>query len=101
MVTKEQILKQLRPIIDPELRIGIVDLGLIYGIDIDENSNVHVKMTLTSPMCPVGPELTSAVEIALMELKEVNKVEVELVFDPPYNPEEMASDFAKDQLGIW
>jgi metal-sulfur cluster biosynthetic enzyme len=101
MITKAQILEVLKPVTDPEIRIGIVELGLIYDIEISNNSDITIKMTLTTPACPVGPEITSAVEMAVSTLDGAGNVNVELVWDPPYNPEEMASDYAKDRLGIW
>jgi len=100
-LTKELIFEHLAPIVDPEIHIGLVDLGLIYDAEINEANDVKVTMTLTSPMCPVGPELVSAVELAVKSMDEVNKVTVDVTFDPPWDPEEMASDAAKDELGIW
>jgi len=101
MLTQAQIMDALKPIEDPELRIGIVDLGLIYNVAVRDNNDIDIKMTLTSPGCPIGPELTGAVEMTLSKLDGAGKVNLELVWDPPYDPEEMASDYAKDQLGIW
>lgn len=100
-LTKALIFEHLAPIEDPEMHIGLVDLGLIYDAEINKNNNVKITMTLTSPMCPVGPELVSAVEMAVKMIDGVKKVTVDVVFDPPWNPEEMASDAAKDELGIW
>ena len=100
-ITNEQIMEALKPIKDPEIHIGIVDLGLIYGVNVTENNDVEIRMTLTTPQCPVGSELVSAVEISAGSLNGVGKVDVELVWDPPYDPHEMASDYAKDELGIW
>jgi metal-sulfur cluster biosynthetic enzyme len=102
MPTKEQLFEVLKPIHDPEIRIGIVDLGLIYDALIDEDSGkVTVKMTLTTPACPYGEMLISMVHRAVEELEEVKEVEVKLVWDPPWDPKEMCSDGAKDILGIW
>jgi metal-sulfur cluster biosynthetic enzyme len=100
-ITKEKIIEALRPIKDPEIHIGIVDLGLIYSVEVKENNDVDIRMTLTTPGCPVGPELVSAVEMTAKTIDGVGKVNVELVWDPPYDPHEMASDYAKDELGIW
>lgn len=100
--TKEQLIEVLKPIHDPEIRIGIVDLGLVYDILVDEDSGkVTVKMTLTTPACPYGEMLISMVHRAIEELEEVKEVEVKLVWDPPWDPKEMCSDGAKDILGIW
>ncbi len=99
--TKEQIMDALRPVMDPEIRIGIVDLGLIYDVEINDDGAVKVKMTLTTPACPYGEMLLASTHRAAEELDEVTSVEVVLVWDPPWVPEEMCSDAAKDQLGIW
>lgn len=99
---KEQIIEVLKPIHDPEIRIGIVDLGLIYDVLPDEDNNkVIVKMTLTTPACPYGEMLLSMVHRAVEEMDGVEAVEVKLVWDPPWDPKEMCSDGAKDILGIW
>ncbi len=83
--------------------MGIIDLGLIYGVDVAgaENEDVKVTMTLTSPMCPVGPMFKAAVESKVLSLEGVKKAEVEITFTPPWDPRTMASDDAKVQLGIW
>lgn len=99
--TKEQIIEALKPIQDPEIRIGVVDLGLVYDIDVTNEGEVTIKMTLTTPACPYGEILLAQVHRAVEELEGVTKVQVVLVWDPPWNPEEMCSDPAKDQLGIW
>lgn len=99
--TKEQIMEALKPVQDPEIRIGVVDLGLVYDIDVTDEGEVTIKMTLTTPACPYGEILLAQVHRAAEELEGVTKVQVVLVWDPPWNPEEMCSDLAKDQLGIW
>ncbi len=101
MPTKEEILAKLEPIEDPELGLGLVDLGLIYDVMILDNRIVNVLMTLTTPGCPYGPQLIKAVERAVKEMDGVEKAEVEVVWDPPWDPTEMASEYAKDVLGIW
>ncbi len=101
MLTKETIIEHIAPIEDPEMHIGLVDLGLIYDVEIQEGGKVKVTMTLTSPACPIGPELTSAVKMQVEQLDEVTECDIEVVFDPPWDPVEMASDEAKDELGIW
>ncbi len=100
MVTEEKVKEELMPVKDPEIGLSVVDLGLIYGVDIDEDK-VTVKMTLTTPACPYGPELIDAVRLTVEKMDDVKKADVEVVWDPPWNPEEMASDYAKDVLGIW
>ena len=99
--TKDEILEVLRPVQDPEIRIGIVDLGLVYDVLIADDGGVKVKMTLTSPGCPYGEMLMASAHRAVESLEGVSNVEIILVWDPPWNPEEMCSDPAKDQLGIW
>lgn len=101
ILTKEIIMEKLKAIEDPELRIGLVDLGLIYRVELDNNSNIDIDMTLTSPGCPYGEAFMAKVEEALREIDGVSEVKINLVFDPPWDPKEMASDLAKDELGIW
>jgi metal-sulfur cluster biosynthetic enzyme len=96
----EQIWESLRPIQDPEIHMGIVELGLIYGVQSDENGTVKVRMTLTSPACPVGPLLQAQVHSAVLKLPGVNEAKVELVWDPPWDPRTMASDDVKMELGL-
>lgn len=98
---KEQIIEVLKPIHDPEIRIGIVDLGLIYDVDISDDGVAKVKMTLTTPACPYGEMLLAMVHREVEQMEGVSKVEVVLVWDPPWDPKEMCSDYAKDMLGIW
>ena len=99
--TKDEIYEALKPVQDPEIRIGIVDLGLVYDADISDKGEVQVKMTLTTPGCPYGEMLMSSAHRAVEELENVTKVEIVLVWDPQWDPNEMCSDLAKDQLGIW
>jgi metal-sulfur cluster biosynthetic enzyme len=99
--TKSEVMEALKPIQDPEIRIGIVDLGLVYDADISDEGKVTIKMTLTTPACPYGEMLIAMVHRAAEDLDDVTEAEVVLVWDPPWNPNEMASDVAKDMLGIW
>ncbi len=103
MPTQEQVREALKEVEDPELHMGIVDLGLIYGVEVSgaENQDVLVTMTLTSPMCPVGPMFKAAVESKVLSLDGVANAAVEITFTPPWDPRTMASDDAKVQLGIW
>ena len=102
MLTKEDILDALQPVVDPEMGIGIVDLGLVYDVEVeDEGKKLQVKMTLTTPMCPYGPMLVGQVEEVLKATPGVEEAEVTLVWDPPWDPRTMASDEAKDKLMIW
>ncbi len=103
MPTQEQVYEALKEVEDPELQMGIVDLGLVYGVEIDgpENENVSVTMTLTSPMCPVGPMFKQSVLSKVQGLEGVKSANVEITFTPPWDPRTMASDDAKVHLGIW
>ena len=102
MVTEDQIMDAIRPVKDPEVHIGLVDLGLIYGVDIQEDGKkVGIRMTLTSPMCPAAPELILLVKSAAENVEGVEEATVEMVWKPAWDPKTMASDDAKDMLGIW
>jgi metal-sulfur cluster biosynthetic enzyme len=101
-LTPELVLDALRPIQDPEIFVSIVDLGLIYGVDVSEDgTQVTVRMTLTGPGCPVGPQILAAVHHTVERIPGVKEPDVQLVWDPPWNPVVHASDEAKDVLGIW
>lgn len=99
--TKDQVIEAIRPVHDPEIRIGVIDLGLVYDVAVSDEGVVTVKMTLTTPACPYGEMLLSMVHREVEQLDGVTKVEVVLVWDPPWDPKEMCSDLAKDLLGIW
>ncbi len=103
MPTVEQVREALTTVEDPELNMGIVDLGLVYGIDVDgdQSENVTVTMTLTSPMCPIGPMFRQMVVDKVEGLEGVKSARVDITFSPPWDPRTMASDDAKVQLGIW
>jgi metal-sulfur cluster biosynthetic enzyme len=98
---KEEVLEALRPVRDPEIQVGIVDLGLIYDIDIGLDGLVQIKMTLTTPACPYGEMLINMAHRAVQVLEGVTEVRIALVWEPVWDPKEMASDEAKDSLGIW
>jgi metal-sulfur cluster biosynthetic enzyme len=98
---RDKILEALKPVQDPEIRIGIVDLGLVYDVAVAENGNVRIKMTLTTPACPYGEMLVGQAHRAAELVEGVRKVEVALVWDPIWDPKTMCTDLAKDQLGIW
>ena len=97
----EEILEVTKSVEDPELRMSITELGLIYGIDVDDEGMVTVDMTLTSPACPVGPMLQGQIYHVIMQMDGVEDVEVNLVWDPPWDPKTMASDDVKLMLGVW
>jgi FeS assembly SUF system protein len=96
---KEKIVETLKTCYDPEIPVNIYELGLIYEIDVDASNNVSIKMTLTSPACPVAGILPGEVEDRIRALPETNDVKVEVVWDPPWNPD-MMSDIAKYELGM-
>jgi len=103
MVTQEIVREALKEVQDPELMLGIVELGLVYDVVVegDAGQDVTVVMTLTSPMCPVGPMFTQAVQSKVEGLDGVDRCKVDLTFSPPWDPKTMASDDVKNQLGIW
>tara|TARA_Y100000590_G_scaffold138896_1_gene159129 strand:- start:2692 stop:3006 length:315 start_codon:yes stop_codon:yes gene_type:complete len=98
LLNEELIYEALRDVYDPEIPVNIVDLGLVYGVDIEE-SDVKVKMTLTFAGCGMGPYIAQQAEWRIAEIDEVDDVEVDLVFEPPWNPE-MISEEGKKELGI-
>ena len=99
MPDETALLDALRQVIDPELMINIVDLGLVYEVE-QQESKVTVAMTLTSPACPAGPQLMQQAKMALEALEEIDEVDIKLVMTPPWSPDRM-TDEARDQLGIF
>jgi len=100
VLTEELVREKLVDVFDPELRMSIVELGLIYDVGVAEG-NVKVVYTLTSQACPLGPIIDGQIQNILADLPGVNEVETELTFNPPWDPRTMASDEVKMQLGIW
>jgi metal-sulfur cluster biosynthetic enzyme len=98
-VTKEQVMEALKEVYDMEIGFDIVSLGLVYGVEIDNENNVKVTMTLTTPMCPLAGFIIEDARSKVQQIEGVNKVDVELTFDPPWTPEK-ASDEVKKILGI-
>ncbi|MBF0795764.1 metal-sulfur cluster assembly factor [Mammaliicoccus lentus] len=96
---KESILGVLENVIDPELGIDIVNLGLVYNIDLDDEGLCTVEMTLTSMGCPMGPQIVDMVKTALAELPEIKETEVNIVWTPPWDKDKM-SRYAKIALGV-
>lgn len=94
MTLEEKIWEKLRQVQDPEVGVNIVDLGLIYEVSVKEGK-VKIKMTLTTPGCPMHIHFQEEVKKKVERLPEVSKVEVELTFDPPWNPERMSEDAKK------
>ena len=103
MPTAQQIREALTEVKDPELDIPILDLGLVYDIvaEGDGGEHVTVTMTLTSPMCPVGPLFKKSVEDKVLSVEGVKTATVDITFSPPWDPRTMASEDVKVQLGIW
>ncbi len=89
MPTVEQVRDALRAVKDPELNLNVIDLGLVYEIEVREGGEVHVEMTLTSPGCPVGPEMLSDAQAVLEKIEGVTKADVQLVWEPYWTPEKM------------
>jgi metal-sulfur cluster biosynthetic enzyme len=96
----EQVRDNLKNVYDPEIGINIVDLGLVYDVDVSDGGDVLVTMTLTSLGCPLGPVIVQEVTGALNELPELGEVDIKLVWSPPWSPDLMSED-ARDELGIW
>ena len=97
---REQIIEKIKTVFDPELPVNIYDLGLIYEIEIEDGGLVKLKMTLTSPNCPVAGSLPMDVQMKVMEVEGVNDVDLQVVFDPPWNKEKMSEEarFALDMF---
>lgn len=105
-ITEDHVLEALKNVVDPELFVNIVDLGLIYVVDLKPSGedgakvNVAIDMTMTSPACPAGPQLIANSRQVLERMEGVDQVEVRIVMDPPWTPDRM-TDEARDQLGIF
>lgn len=95
-----EIIKAMKTCYDPEIPVDIYELGLIYDIDIDDDMTVDVKMTLTSPACPVAGSLPGEVEMRVKEVEGVKDATVQVVWDPPWN-RDMMSEIAKFELGMY
>jgi metal-sulfur cluster biosynthetic enzyme len=96
--TVDDVMDALSNVIDPELGLDFVELGLIYGVEVDDG-HVRVTFTLTTPGCPIGPQVTEQIEEFVGELEGVKTIESEMVFTPPWSPEKMSED-AKFALGF-
>jgi metal-sulfur cluster biosynthetic enzyme len=92
MNLKEKVLEQLKTVYDPELNINVVDLGLIYQVEITEEADVNIMMTLTTPGCPLHDSITSGVRYAVQGMEETRNVEVNLVWEPAWSPEKMTPE---------
>ena len=96
---KEKVISEIKKIYDPEIPVNIYDLGLIYKIDVIEAKKVLVEMTLTSPNCPVAESLPKEVKDSIMQVEGIEKVDLDLVWDPPWN-KDMMSEAAKLELNL-
>ena len=102
-ISEDTVREALKQVVDPELFVNIVDLGLIYVVTVteeNEKSNISVEMTMTSPACPAGPQIVGQSKDALGRLEGVGNVEIKVVLTPPWTPDRMTEE-ARDQLGIF
>jgi FeS assembly SUF system protein len=99
MSLKDQVIAALRKVYDPEMPVNIYELGLIYGLDVEDQGRVAIRMTLTAPNCPVAGTLPGEVERAARSVPGVTDVKLELTFEPPWSKDRM-SEAAKLALGI-
>ena len=99
MHLKEKIINEIKKIYDPEIPVNIYELGLIYDINVEKDNMVKIKMTLTTPNCPVAESLPKEVKYSVKEIKEVKDVDLKLVWDPPWD-KSMMSEAAKLELNL-
>ena len=104
-LSEDLVLEELKKVIDPELFVNIVDLGLIYKVEMtdaeeEDVADVHIAMTMTSPMCPAGPQMIANSKQVLAQVDGVGDVEIKIVMEPAWTPDRMTED-ARDQLGIF
>ena len=99
MDLKKEIIKEIRKIYDPEIPVDIYELGLIYDIKVENNNTAKIIMTLTSPNCPVAESLPQEVKDSVMQVESIEKVDLDLVFEPPWN-KDMMSEAAKLELNL-
>ena len=95
----QKVVDTLRTVYDPEIPVDIYELGLVYDVDVDVENNIHIKMTLTAPSCPIADGIVTEVQEKLEAIEGVKKAEVELVFDPPWDVSR-ASEAARLELGL-
>ncbi|MCB1172090.1 MAG: metal-sulfur cluster assembly factor [Leptospiraceae bacterium] len=97
----EQVRKELGTVMDPEIGLSLTELGLIYDVNVSEDKGVNVVMTFTSMGCPYGPQLQAEAQLAASRPEGVSVANVEVVFSPPWDPHTMASEEAREMLGIY
>ncbi len=98
-IIRDEVVKALKGCVDPEIGLNIVDLGLIHDISIDDSNNIKVKLTMTSPMCPVTSVILADVQLRVEHLHDVGSVDIDLVWDPAWSPE-MISEEARMSMNI-
>ena len=99
MVKQDEVYDALRTVYDPEIPVNVVDLGLIYDVQVSDANDVFVQMTLTFPGCGMGPHIAQQAEWAVQDVDGVEEVNIELTFDPPWSPD-LISEEARNMLGI-
>lgn len=99
LTIEEKIVKMLRTVYDPEIPVNVYDLGLIYSVDVDEEKNVRIEMTLTAPNCPAADFIVEDVRMKVESVEEVKSVDIQLVFEPEWD-KDMMSEEAKLELGF-
>ena len=99
MELKEKIIEEIKKIYDPEIPVNIYDLGLIYDIKVEDKNTAKIKMTLTSPNCPVAESLPKEVKDGIMQVEGIDNVDLDLVWDPPWN-QTMMTEAAKLELNV-
>jgi FeS assembly SUF system protein len=97
---RDDVIEVLRTVYDPEIPVNIHEMGLVYEVTVDDDANVHILMTLTSPMCPVAESLPPEVEEKVSAIEGVTSATVEITWDPPWDPE-MMSEAARLELGMF
>ena len=99
LTVEEKIVKMLRTVYDPEIPVNVYDLGLIYSIEVDDEKNVHIEMTLTAPNCPAADFIIEDVRMKVESIDDVKSVDIQLVFEPEWD-KDMMSEEAKLELGL-
>lgn len=102
-ISEDAVREALKQVVDPELFVNVIDLGLIYLVElaeVEDKTNVKIEMTMTSPACPAGPQLVSQAKTFVGKLEGVGEVDVRVVMVPPWTPDRMTEE-ARDQLGIF
>jgi FeS assembly SUF system protein len=98
-VNRDDVYEALRTVYDPEIPVNVVDLGLVYDVQVSDANDVFVQMTLTFPGCGMGPHIAQQAEWAIQDVEGVEEVNIELTFDPPWSPD-LISEEARNMLGI-